>query len=227
MDESSTYGPAALLKSRYDPRLPTIGKSPMNRITTPLLAATLVAGCSTAPPKSTDNACAIFEEKDGWYEAMRAAEERWGTPIQVQLAIIRQESGFRSDAKPPHDSLLGVPMWWRVSSAYGYSQALDGTWDWYLEKTGNHAADRDDFRDASDFVAWYADVSQHTLGISKWDAYNQYLAYHEGHGGFERKTFTAKPWLIATAHRVDEYAKKYGTQLQSCRSRLEGGSGRS
>jgi hypothetical protein len=197
----------------------------MNRIATLLLAAALVPGCGTAPPKKADNACTIFEEKDGWYEAARAAEKRWGTPIQVQLAIIRQESGFREDAKPPHDTFLGVPMWWRVSDAYGYAQALDNTWDWYVEKTGNRFADRDDFEDAADFVAWYADVSQRTLGISKWDAYNQYLAFHEGHGGFQRKTFNTKPWLIAVAHRVGRYAREYGAQLKGCRAGLEKGTG--
>jgi hypothetical protein len=197
----------------------------MNRISTFLATAILVTGCGTAPPKNTENACTIFEEKDDWYEATRAAEKRWGTPIQVQLAIIRQESSFRHDAKPPRDTFLGVPMWWRVSDAYGYAQALDNTWDWYVESTGNRFADRDDFEDAADFVAWYADVSRRTLGISKWDAYNQYLAFHEGHGGWKRKTFDAKPWLIGVARKVDRYARDYGAQLKACRARLEKGGG--
>jgi len=197
----------------------------MNRITTILSAAALLTGCSATPPKNADNACTIFDEKGDWYEATRAAENKWGTPIQVQLAIMRQESSFREDAKPPHDTLLGVPMWWRVSSAYGYAQALDNSWDWYVEKTGNRFADRDDFEDAADFVAWYADVSQRTLGISKWDAYNQYLAYHEGHGGFKRKTYSGKPWLLSVARKVDRYAKDYGAQLRGCRDRLEEGAG--
>jgi hypothetical protein len=193
----------------------------MNRIATLLVAAALVAGCGTTPPKSTENACSLFDEKDDWYAATRAAEKKWGTPIQVQLAIIRQESGFRHNAKPPRKTVLGAPTWWRVSDAYGYAQALDNTWNWYVEKTGNRFADRDDFEDAADFVAWYAHVSQRTLGISKWDAYNQYLAFHEGHGGFKRKTYTTKPWLVATARRVDRYAREYGAQLRGCRARLE------
>jgi len=197
----------------------------MNRIATFLVTAALVSGCGTTPPKTTDNACTMFDEKDDWYEAAREAEKKWGTPIQVQLAIIRQESGFRHDAKPPHDTFLGVPMWWRVSDAYGYAQALDNTWDWYVAKTGNRFADRDDFEDAADFVAWYVDVSQRTLGISKWDAYNQYLAFHEGQGGWKRKTFNNKPWLIKVARRVDRYARDYGAQLQGCRVRLEKGTG--
>jgi len=188
-------------------------------------AVLTLAGCSTTPPKTVENACTIFDEKPDWYKAARNTERKWGTPIQVQLAIIRQESGFRDDAKPPHDTLLGIPMWWRVSSAYGYAQAKDETWDWYREKSGNSWADRDNFEDASDFVGWYTDVSQRTLGISKWDSYNQYLAYHEGHGGWQRKTYQQKPWLIRVARKVDGYAKSYSGQLAQCRERLDKGSG--
>jgi hypothetical protein len=192
----------------------------------PLLAVALaVAGCATAPPSRPDNACHIFEEKDDWYDAARDTEKRWGVPIQVQLAIIRQESSFRDDAKPPRDTLLGVPMWWRVSDAYGYAQVKDSTWDWYREKTGNHWASRDDFEDASDFIGWYTDVSHRTLGISKWDAYNQYLAYHEGHGGWKRRTYRDKDWLVRVARKVERQAGTYGAQLAGCRERLEKGSG--
>ena len=190
-----------------------------------LLIVVPLAGCATSPPKRVDNACTIFDEKDDWYEAMRAAEKKWGTPIQIQLAIMRQESGFRHNAKPPRDTLLGIPMWWRVSNAYGYAQAKDETWDWYVDKTGNWFADRDDFEDAADFIGWYTDVSQRTLGISKWDAYNQYLAYHEGHGGWKRGTYKSKGWLMGVARRVENNAGTYGAQLKGCRERLDRGSG--
>ena len=186
-----------------------------------LFALSLLAGCSTTPPKTVDNACTIFDEKEDWYEAARAAEKKWGTPVQIQLAIMRQESSFRHDAKPPRDTVIGIPMWWRVSSAYGYAQAKDETWDWYEDKTGNRFADRDDFEDATDFIGWYTDVSHRTLGISKWDTYNQYLAYHEGHGGWKRKTYNRKPWLKQVARKVERNASTYGSQLQQCRERLE------
>jgi hypothetical protein len=180
-----------------------------------------LVSCSTTPPRNVDDACAIFEDKPDWYAAARETERKWGTPVQLQLAIIRVESGFRDDARPPHDSILGVPMWWRVSNAYGYPQAKDETWNWYRTKTGNSRADRDDFEDASDFIGWYTDVSQRTLGISKWDPYNQYLAYHEGHGGWQRRTYLQKPWLMGVARKVDTYARTYGAQLRECRARLE------
>ncbi len=183
-----------------------------------LLALT---GCATSPPSRVDDACAVFTEKPAWYRATVATENRWGTPPQVQLAIIRAESSFKHDAKPPRDSFIGIPMWWRVSSAYGYAQAKDGTWDDYRAATGHRFASRTDFDDASDFVGWYTSQSQKRLGISKWDTYNQYLAYHEGQGGFSRKTYVNKGWLLRVAQKVDGWAKTYGQQLRACRGRLD------
>ena len=181
----------------------------------------LLASCATAPPSNVENACLIFREKPDWFDASLTVERKYGLPIQVQLAIMRQESSFRHNAAPPRDSFLGIPMWWRVSSAYGYAQVKDETWDWYKDRTGNWGADRDDYDDAVDFMGWYADVSQKTLGISKWDAYNQYLAYHEGHGGWQRKTYNSKSWLVSVARKVDANARMYGEQLRSCRHSLK------
>ncbi|WP_432696403.1 transglycosylase SLT domain-containing protein [Marinobacterium sp. YM272] len=180
----------------------------------------MLASCASSPPSNVENACRIFREKPDWFDASLDAEQKYGLPIQVQLAIMRQESSFRHDAAPPRDTFLGIPMWWRVSSAYGYAQVKDGTWDWYKDKTGNWGADRDDYDDAVDFMGWYADLSQRTLGISKWDAYNQYLAYHEGHGGWKRKTYNRKGWLVRVARNVDANARMYGEQLRGCRDSL-------
>jgi hypothetical protein len=176
--------------------------------------------CSTTAPRDVDNACAIFEARPDWYAAARATERKWGTPVSLQLAIIRVESGFRDDARPPRDTFLGVPLWYRLSNAYGYAQAKDETWDWYRTKTGNSGADRDDFQAASDFIGWYTDVSRRTLGISKWDPYNQYLAYHEGHGGWKRQTYLDKPAVMQVARRVDAYTRTYGAQLGECKTLL-------
>jgi len=184
------------------------------------LFALLLASCSTTPPSSQENACRIFEEKPDWYDASKDAQKKYGLPLHVQLAIMRQESSFKHDAAPPRDTFLGIPMWWRVSSAYGYAQVKDDTWDWYKSKTGNWGADRDDYADAVDFMGWYSTVSQKTLGISKWDAYNQYLAYHEGHGGWKRKTYNKKKWLIGVARKVEANAKRYSAQLKRCEDNL-------
>ena len=189
----------------------------------PLATVLLTSACATSPPKDVSDACEIFEEKDDWYDSAKDAYEKWGVPVHVQLAIIHQESRFQHDAKPPRQKLLGVIPWTRPSSAYGYAQSKDSTWDWYKDKTGNRWADRDDFDDAVDFVGWYCNTSHRMLGISKWDAYNQYLAYHEGHGGYKRKTYRKKKWLIKTAHRVQGNAKRYSAQLSRCEDELDRG----
>ena len=147
-----------------------------------------LGGCATTPPRHLDNGCEIFREKSGWYDDAKASQEKWGVPIHVQLAIIWQESRFRAQAKAPRDYLLGFIPWGRKSSAFGYAQVKDGTWDWYRRKTGNSGADRDDFGDVTDFIGWYGAMAHRKLGISKWDAYRLYLAYHEGLGGYRRKT---------------------------------------
>lgn len=181
-------------------------------------------GCTKKPPSNLDNSCAIFKEKSGWYDAANDSFKKWGVPIHVQLAIIHQESRFRAQAKAPKDYLLWFIPWGRKSSAYGYAQVKDATWDWYIEKTGNWRASRDDFEDVTDFIGWYGNYTYKTLGVSKWDAYKQYLAYHEGHGGFRRKTYLKKPWLVKVARKVKKRASMYHSQLQHCKSQLESSS---
>jgi len=188
------------------------------------LVGALLAGCGSAPPSDINDGCVIFTENDDWYDDAMDSYERWGVPVHVQLAIIYQESKFIDDAKAPRDTLLWVIPWGRKSSAYGYAQVKDETWDWYISKTGNRGADRDDFEDVVDFIGWYGNLSHRTLGISKWDAYRQYLAYHEGHGGYRRKTYANKPWLTKVARKVDQQAKRYHTQLSHCQDELDRGS---
>lgn len=183
----------------------------------------LCAGCGTTPPANVENICAIFEEKGRWYKAAKKSEKRWGTPVHVQLAIIRQESSFQFDARPPRKKLLGFIPWRRPSNAYGYAQALDSTWDWYKDETGRRFADRDDFDDAIDFVGWYTNVSSKTVGISVWDPYNQYLAYHEGQEGWRRKTYNNKRWLKQVARTVEHRAEEWGAQLRRCEDNLDTG----
>ena len=140
-----------------------------------------------------------------------------------KLAIIHQESTFDFNARPPREKLLGVIPWKRPSDAYGYAQALESTWDRYQKETGRRWADRDDFGDAIDFVGWYTDKSQQVAGISKWDPYNQYLAYHEGQGGYMKKSYQYKGDLKKVARRVDHRAKEWGAQLSRCEEDLDTG----
>ena len=53
-------------------------------------------------------------------------------------------------------------------------------------------------------------------GVPLTDARNQYLAYHEGHAGFRRGSYNAKPWLLRVADRVEDRAETYRLQLATC-----------
>lgn len=182
----------------------------------------LLTGCFfSSPAVKVDNICSLMDEEVGWYKAAKASEKKYGAPAHVQLAIIYQESHFESDARPPRGSLFGVIPWTRASNAYGFAQAKTETWDWYKKSTGNRDAVRDKFADAVDFVGWYISTSNKISSISKNDTYNQYLAYHEGHGGFKRKTYKQKDWLIEVARKVERNAKRYQQQLQQCGSQLD------
>ncbi len=183
-----------------------------------LLILIILSGCSKSPPKRINNACDIFDEKSGWYKASYKSYKKWGVPVHVQLAIMHQESRFVHDAKPPRQKLFWFIPWTRPSDAFGYAQVKDSTWEWYKDKTGNWFADRDDFDDAVDFIGWYGSVSYRLLKISKWDAYGQYLAYHEGHGGYKRKTYLKKKWLIRVAKKVKANANRYAQQLKQCKN---------
>ncbi|MCL7464162.1 lytic transglycosylase [Phaeovulum sp. NW3] len=180
----------------------------------------LVASCgggNYSAPRNLDNACALARERPQYYTAMKRTEQRWGVPVAVQMATIHQESKFIGDARTPFRFALGVIPMGRQSSAYGYSQALDGTWEEYQRATGKRSAKRDRIADATDFMGWYMHESQARLGISKYDARNQYLAYHEGRSGYARGSYNAKGWLVAVADRVQARANLYQQQLASCR----------
>lgn len=191
----------------------------------PILSISLaltIAGCvSVPPPQDVENVCSIFQEKEGWYEDVLAAEQKWGTPPHVLMAIVRYESRFVDDARPPMKTFFGIIPLGRPTTAYGYCQAVDGTWESYLEDTGNRNAERVNFEDAIDFVGWYTNVSYEKLGISKWDGYNQYLAYHEGHVGYSQKSFNKKAWLLRVANKVRTTSELYAFQLNECREQLE------
>jgi len=185
-----------------------------------LVLVLLASGCTTSPPRDVENICAIFFEKDDWYPAAAEARDEWGSPIPVMMAIIHQESRFRADARPPRRKYLGFIPGPRPSSAYGYSQAKDTTWSEYQRDAGRFGADRDDFADAIDFVGWYNRQSGRRSGLDPRNTYGLYLAYHEGHGGYNRATYLHKPWLMEVARKVQARAATYQVQLGYCEGQL-------
>ena len=180
-------------------------------------------GCASAPPQNTSNLCEIFIEKNGWYKDSRKASKKWNGDIAVMMAMIHQESSFRARARPPRKKILGIIPGPRPASAYGYAQAINATWDIYKKSAGNKGADRNKFKDAVDFVGWYNDQSRRKNRIKKNDAYNLYLAYHEGHGGFSKRTFRNKKWLKDASRKVAKRSARYRSQLNGCESRLNRG----
>lgn len=166
--------------------------------------------------RNMDDACSIAKQKPNYLKAMQSTEAKWGVPVAVQMATIWQESKFVGNARTPVQYELGVIPMGRQSSAYGYAQALDATWDEYQRETGRWGARRDDIRDATDFIGWYMNETQTKVGVSKLDARNQYLAYHEGQNGYARGSHQNKRWLLSVANNVSSRAVTYDVQLRSC-----------
>ena len=177
----------------------------------------LISACSSIP-KNTSDSCSIFNERYLWYKYTKKTEQKWGTPIYLQLAIIKMESDFDWLAKPQRQKIFKVIPYKRPSSSFGYSQAVKGTWDQYKKETNNKLATRARFRDSVDFIGWYTDKTEKLLKISKKDVYRQYLAYHEGWGNY--KNYKNNQKVIILAKKVTEQANEYRKQLKKCQKRL-------
>ena len=176
-----------------------------------------ISSC-TSIPKNTLNVCNIFSEKYLWYKFARKTERKWGAPIELQMAIIKKESGFDWLAKPERTKIFKVIPWKRPSSSFGYSQAVIGTWDMYKKSTGNTLASRVLFKDSSDFIGWYVNQTYKRLKISKKNYFRQYLAYHEGWKNY--KHYNKKSNVVGYAKQVSIQAKKYRSQLNRCKRKL-------
>ena len=179
---------------------------------TPAPPADIVQG----PPQNVENACSIARDRPNWYSAARTASQKWNVPTATLLAIIWRESSFRPTARPPKKYAAGLVPWGRISSAYGFSQALDGTWDWYRKDTKSWQADRANFADAADFVGWYMNKTRSENGVPMSDATGHYLAYHEGHAGFRSGRWRKKPAVLRAARQVARKSVAYDSQLRSC-----------
>ena len=193
----------------------------MSRFFRAMVILLLVASCgggNNSAPRNLNDACSIIKQRPQFLRAFKSAERRWRVPVHVQMAIIYQESKFIANARTPHKYVLGVLPMGRQSSAYGYAQAIDSTWETYQRSTRRWSADRDDIFDAADFIGWYMNETRERNGISLSDARNQYLAYHEGHTGFARGNYRNKSWLVRIAGEVSARSQTYGRQLANCGS---------
>ena len=191
----------------------------MSRIFRAMVLVAILGSCSSGygtAPRNLDNACAIVNERPEYLRAFKATERKWGVPIPTIMAMIYQESKFISNNRPPHQYALGVIPIGRQSSALGYSQALDGTWEEYQREEGGFSTDRESIWDAADFMGWYMTDTVAETGVPLSDTRNQYLAYHDGRTGYLRGTWRGKPWLVRIAGEIEQRAANYGAQLRSC-----------
>ena len=177
----------------------------------------IVTSCSSIPDNTSDS-CKIFDERYLWYKHSKKVEQKWGTPIHIQLAIIKMESDFDWLAKPPRQKLFKIIPFKRPSSSFGYSQAVKGTWEQYKNETGNKLATRARFKDSVDFIGWYTNKTNSILKISLQDAFKQYIAYHEGWGNY--KYYKKNKKVISLAKKVEKQSKVYKNQLSQCSKSL-------
>lgn len=183
-------------------------------------ALAAIAGCASQPTQ-INNVCAVFAQNDGWVKNWQRsaykAESKYGIPVPVLMATVRKESGFKSDARPPRKKILGFIPGKRASTAYGYSQALNGTWAQYVAESGNFGAKRASFHDAIDFVGWYHSKTVSKYGVAPGDMYNLYLAYYHGWGGYAKGSWRNNASIMSYARQADDMARNYASQLQGCR----------
>ncbi len=182
-----------------------------------LIFSIILSSCSSIP-KNTADSCSIFSERYLWYKYAKKTERKWGTPIYIQLAIIKMESDFDWLAKPGRTKIFKIIPYKRPSSSFGYSQAVKGTWKQYKSETGNKFATRTRFKDSVDFIGWYTSKTEQILKISKKDAFKQYIAYHEGWGNY--KNYRKKQKVILLANKVKVQSNKYRSQLKKCEKKL-------
>lgn len=157
------------------------------------------------PEKMQENACVLLKNYPHWRKVLFDARQKWNIQPEYVLAFIHQESRFNPRAMSVH-------------KAYGYAQVKDESWDWYLLKTRTAPLNpsRERFDDAVDFISFYAHANLRRNGTPLNDVKNQYLAYHEGMGGFERGSYRAKPWLMEVSDKVVRWADMYRQQLNHC-----------
>jgi len=175
----------------------------------------------TSVPKYPSNACKIFGEKYFWYKHAKKSSEIYGAPIHIILAFVNKESGFNRWAKPKRKKLFKIIPYKRPSSSFGYSQAVNKTWELYKTETNNPLALRTRFKDSVMFIGWYIKKTNKINRIPLDDAYRQYLNYYLGWGNYVKKTYKTDKKSIIYAKSVQKKSKIYRNQLKECQKILD------
>ena len=179
----------------------------------------IITSCSSVP-KYPQNACKIFGENYLWYKSAKKSSDTYGAPIHIILAIVNKESGFNRWAKPKRHKLFKIIPYKRPSSSFGYSQAVNKTWELYKTETNNPLALRTRFKDSVMFIGWYMNKTKKTNNISMNDAYRQYLNYYLGWGNYSKKVYKSDKNAIIYAKKVEKQSNIYKNQLRECQSSL-------
>ena len=178
-----------------------------------------LTSCSSIP-KNTSNSCSIFSERYLWYKHTKKTEKKWGTPIYIQLAIIKMESDFNWLAKPKRQKIFKVIPYKRPSSSFGYSQAVKKTWEQYKTETDNPLALRTRFKDSVMFIGWYISKTNKINKIPLNDSYRQYLNYYLGWGNYAKEVYKTDKNAIIFAKKVEKQSQIYKSQLKTCQKSL-------
>ncbi|AOX17445.1 transglycosylase SLT domain-containing protein [Kozakia baliensis] len=195
--------------------------SPSVRSLGVLLSGTvMLTGCATPPPAHPGDICSVFHEKRHWYHVALRQERKWGVPFSGPMAIMYQESGFHSGLHTKRTYFLGFIPWGYVTTAYGYPQAKTNIWREYERATDNDGS-RENFADSLDFMNWYMVNTRRQDGVPVTNTFAQYLAYHEGWGGYRARSYRRKPGLTAISMRVARRAEIYAAQFRGCAESLK------
>ena len=196
-----------------------VQKKILNKNLIYLIILFFIASCSSVP-KYPANACKIFGENYLWYKSIKKSSETYGVPVYIILAFVNKESGFNRWAKPKRTKLFKIIPYKRPSSSFGYSQAVDKTWELYKKETDNPLALRARFKDSVFFIGWYMKKTNEINKIPLDDSYRQYLNYYLGWGSYAKKTYKTNKKAIILAKSVKNKAKTYKGQLRECEKSL-------
>ena len=185
------------------------------------LIGLLVWSASLEPSLPAGDICEIFERRPAWYRDTARVAEQYGVGQALQMAVVRHEAGFQARARPPRRRIWGFIPGPRPSTAFGYSQALDGTWQRFQHETRRPRARRDRFSDAVELIGWYYAETFDRLGPKARDPYHFYLAYNQGVGGYVKAVERPDSPAARYARRVAATASRFETRLEGCRPRLE------
>ncbi len=192
----------------------------LNRNLIYLIIFFFIASCSSVP-KYPQDACKIFGEKYFYLKYTRAASKKWGVPISTILAVINKESGFKRFAKPPRHKLFKIIPYRRPSSSFGFSQAINKTWELYKKENNKPTALRISYRSSSDFVGWYFWKANKINKVSLSNTRDLYLNYYLGFSAYKNKAYRTDKKAIIFAMSVEKQAKVYKNQLRECKSILK------